>query len=156
MQEISRTICNTRARDSGKMKTLATLLALVLAAIAIAACGSDSKGESQASEDGVVVEAKETPKGQKLKIKVAPKGQAFVASEAVASPGKMKLELDNPQTQPHDLTIKDSSGKKIEQTYYLSEMAEAVDVDLKPGEYTFYCSMRGHRKEGMEGTLTVE
>jgi plastocyanin len=29
-------------------------------------------------------------------------------------------------------------------------------VDLKPGKYTFYCNLPGHRAEGMEGTITVK
>jgi uncharacterized cupredoxin-like copper-binding protein len=28
-------------------------------------------------------------------------------------------------------------------------------VDLKPGEYEFYCTIPGHKEAGMKGTITV-
>ena len=31
-----------------------------------------------------------------------------------------------------------------------------VSVNLKPGTYTFYCSVPGHEAGGMKGTLTVK
>jgi uncharacterized cupredoxin-like copper-binding protein len=30
-----------------------------------------------------------------------------------------------------------------------------VSLTLKPGTYTFYCPVAGHRAAGMEGTLEV-
>ena len=32
---------------------------------------------------------------------------------------------------------------------------KTLSVKLKPGTYTFYCSVPGHRQGGMQGTLTV-
>jgi uncharacterized cupredoxin-like copper-binding protein len=29
-------------------------------------------------------------------------------------------------------------------------------ANLKPGTYTFYCSVSGHEEGGMKGTLTVK
>jgi uncharacterized cupredoxin-like copper-binding protein len=29
-------------------------------------------------------------------------------------------------------------------------------VTVKPGKYTFYCSVPGHRQAGMQGILTVK
>ena len=34
--------------------------------------------------------------------------------------------------------------------------SQSKKIDLKPGKYTFYCSITGHRAAGMVGTLTVK
>jgi len=33
--------------------------------------------------------------------------------------------------------------------------SQSQKVDLKPGKYTFYCNIPGHRAMGMQGTITV-
>ncbi len=34
--------------------------------------------------------------------------------------------------------------------------ASEVSADLKPGKYTFYCSVPGHEDGGMKGDLTIK
>ena len=65
--------------------------------------------------------------------------------------------MDNPDGNgmPHDVAIEgdgvDATGEVV-QPGGVSE----VSADLKPGTYTFYCSVGQHRQAGMEGTLTVQ
>jgi plastocyanin len=66
------------------------------------------------------------------------------------------IAFTNPQARKHDIAIEDSSGKTIGQTEPIAEDANSVVVDLKPGTYTYYCTLPGHREAGMEGTLTVK
>jgi len=35
-------------------------------------------------------------------------------------------------------------------------ISKAVTLTLKPGTYTFYCSVDGHEAAGMKGTLTIK
>lgn len=37
-----------------------------------------------------------------------------------------------------------------------SGKSDELKVDLKPGKYTIYCDIPGHREAGMEGTITVQ
>ena len=50
----------------------------------------------------------------------------------------------------------EQDGKELAGFEPITEGAESLSADLKPGTYTFYCSVTGHREAGMEGTLTVE
>ena len=37
-----------------------------------------------------------------------------------------------------------------------SGKSDELKVDLKPGKYTIFCDIPGHREAGMEGTITVQ
>ena len=53
----------------------------------------------------------------------------------------------------HDLVFTKVPGFDLEVDGTGSQASSKVD--LKPGTYAFYCSVTGHRQQGMEGTLTV-
>ncbi len=164
------------------MKKLITLFALLLAALALVACGSGSSTSGETSPAaGAVEEAEEGAEeaggeaeekageakneaeggsegsGAALDIEADPTGQlAFTTKEATAKAGKVTVDFTNSSPVPHDVAIEDSSGKTIAETEVLAEGSDSTTANLKPGTYTFYCSVPGHREAGMEGTLTVK
>lgn len=153
------------------MKKVAALLALALAAFALVACGDDDDdgGATTTSDNGAATT--EAGGGEKaggggeqagggeagaLKFEADPSGAlAFTTTEASTGAGKVTVEFNNPQAAPHDVAIEDPSGKTVGQTDVITESSASTTVDLKSGDYTFYCSVPGHREAGMEGTLTV-
>jgi plastocyanin len=149
------------------MKKVAVAFALVLAAFALAACGSsdDSSTESKSqsgtstesqAESGGGAEGGTAGSAATVDFEAASSGLAYTSDSAGATAGKVTVNFTNPQPLTHDVAIEDSSGKTIGKTELVAEGSDSTTVDLKPGEYTFYCSVPGHREAGMEGTLTVK
>lgn len=154
------------------MKKVAALLALALASVALVACGgsSDNSSSTTATSNGGGNESagagggggaaepgKSSGGGSTVEFEADPNGQlAFTTTEASAKAGKVTVDFNNPQGLTHDVAIEDSSGKTIGKTELIAEGEDSTSVNLKPGTYTFYCSVPGHREAGMEGTLTVK
>ncbi|MBS1892894.1 MAG: cupredoxin domain-containing protein [Actinobacteria bacterium] len=152
------------------MKKATVALLLILAALALAACGSSSStttteeasGAAAAESEGGV-EEEESAEGEggtgsaaTIKIEASPSALAFEEKEVTAKAGADTIDFTNPGSIAHNVTIEDSTGKKIGETETLAEGSASTTVDLKPGTYTYYCSVPGHREAGMEGTLVVE
>ena len=143
---------------------------LILAAIALVACGggdddSDTTGggaqatTESGSEAGAGNEAEggSAGSGGALAFEADPNGGlAYTAKTATAEAGKVTVDFTNPQPISHDVAIEDSSGKEVGATEVIGEGSASTVVDLKPGEYTFFCSVPGHREAGMEGELSVK
>ena len=49
-----------------------------------------------------------------------------------------------------------AKGSVIAASSFISKGATTVKLNLKPGKYTFFCQVPGHRQAGMYGTLTVK
>jgi uncharacterized cupredoxin-like copper-binding protein len=88
-----------------------------------------------------------------LSIAADPNGQlSYVTKRASAPPGKLKVETPNKSSTPHDIVI-DGKGKgKVVSNGGTSEF----EATFQAGNYTYYCSVPGHRQAGMEGRLTVK
>lgn len=148
------------------MKKIAALFVLVLAALALVACGGGDDSTTGAEETTPPAQSNEGDKeaeggsegsGAAVDIEADPSGGlAFTSDEATAEAGKDTVNFTNSSPVPHDVRIEDSGGEDVGGTEVLAEGTESATVDLKPGEYTYFCSVPGHRQAGMEGTLTVK
>ncbi len=149
------------------MKKLAALLVLALASVALVACGSSNSTTTTSTSSGEEAgggAAAESGKesggeggGSTVEVEADPSGElAYTTTEASAKAGNVTIDFNNPQSLTHDVAIEDSSGKEVGKTELIGQGETSTTVDLKPGTYTYYCTVPGHREAGMEGTLTVK
>src|SRR5438309_4878422 len=93
-------------------------------------------------------------KAGKLQIAAAPSGQlAYVTNKALAGAGPLAIEMPNNTGVSHNIAVQQgTSGPVLGASSFISTGATSVKVTLKPGTYTFFCQVPGHRQAGMEGT----
>jgi plastocyanin len=131
-----------RARSWARPATLALAL---LAAVILAACGDSGGGGGSGYKE---------PRGPAQATLTIEGGNFFfdpADSEGPAGVGAIKLESVEGL---HTLVFDDDKvpGFKLEAG---SGKSDELKVDLKPGRYTIYCDIPGHREGGMEGTITA-
>jgi plastocyanin len=91
-----------------------------------------------------------------LAIPADPSGAlAYQFGSAEAQPGTVKVTSKNDASIDHDIAV-EGNGVNDKGDVVNNGGTSEVDVDLKAGDYTFYCSVPGHREGGMEGKLTVK
>jgi uncharacterized cupredoxin-like copper-binding protein len=149
------------------MKKVVALLSLVFVAAALVACGSDNESNSTTTETANEATSGATAGGGEsngggggsgVKLEADPNGAlAYTTTKASAKAGNVTIDFNNPQALEHDVAVEDSSGEVVGKTDLVANESTSVTLqNLKPGTYTFYCSVPGHREAGMEGTLTVK
>jgi plastocyanin len=89
-----------------------------------------------------------------LEIPAAPAGLAYVANAATAEAGALTIRSPNPASVPHNIALEGGGVDEVGPVVNQDGVSE-IKASVKAGEYTFYCSVPGHREGGMEGTLTV-
>jgi plastocyanin len=90
-----------------------------------------------------------------LAIPVAQTGLAFQFANAQAKAGRVVVAAKNSQPTDHNIAIK-GNGVAQKGSIVSNGGTSKVTVTLKPGTYTFYCSVDGHELAGMRGKLTVK
>jgi uncharacterized cupredoxin-like copper-binding protein len=94
--------------------------------------------------------------GGKLSIPADPSGAlAYQFGSAEGQPGAVEIDSENKSSIDHDISI-EGGGLDEHGAIVKNGGVSKVNVTLKAGEYTFYCSVPGHREGGMEGKLTVK
>ena len=131
------------------------------AVLGLAACGSDDNKDSTTAATTSTTDTTTTDEsaggGGTVQVAADPSGALkFEQSSLSASAGKDTFKFTNESSTPHDFVIEDSDGKEIAKTPVISGDTATTDATLKAGEYTYFCSVPGHRQAGMEGTLTAK
>ena len=94
--------------------------------------------------------------GGKLAIPTDPTGQlAYTVSAAAAPAGALTIDSLNKSSTPHNISLQ-GPGVNKQGPVISGGKTSSISVSLKPGTYTFYCSVPGHRQAGMVGKLVVK
>jgi plastocyanin len=93
--------------------------------------------------------------GTALTLAANPSGLlAYNTKQLSAKAGTVTITFTNTSPLEHNVTIAEGS-KVLGATPTFVGGSRTLTLTLKPGKYTFYCSVPGHRQAGMEGTLNV-
>lgn len=137
--------------------------AILVVALAVAGCGSSKKSSTQSSAPATTSSTtSSTPApaagGGSSGLKVtADQGGAlkFDTTSLTAKAGKVTITETNPSPVPHGIAF-DGNGVDKAGPIGGTGSTSTVSATLKPGTYTFYCPVPGHKAAGMKGTLTVK
>jgi plastocyanin len=146
------------------MKKALVLFATLLAAIALVACGDDDDDDGGGAAAETTTEATTGGGGAgaaggatTLQLSADPSGAlAYDTDSLNAKAGSVTIDFTNPAAISHDVAV-EQGGNELGKSDLIAEGSTTLQLsDVQPGEYTFFCTVPGHREGGMEGTLTVK
>jgi uncharacterized cupredoxin-like copper-binding protein len=126
----------------------------VAAYVASAAAKPGEDPGRLADAGGAKAQGTAKAEGGKLSIPVGV-GLTYKFADAEAPAGALTIDSLNDQSTEHNIAV-DGNGVDEKGDLVKDGGTSTVEVDLKPGEYSFYCSVPGHREGGMEGKLTIK
>lgn len=91
-----------------------------------------------------------------LLLKADASGQLAFDKDTLKAPqGEARITMQNPSPLQHNISIEGPGDIDIQGKVVGKGGASEIEAKLTRGDYTFYCSVDGHRQAGMQGTLTV-
>src|SRR5262245_57373733 len=139
-----------------------SLLGPAVGLLVLAGCGSSSSS-SKTSPAVTTPAVTSTPASgaatgvSALSLAANTEGQLkYDKSSLTAKAGKVTIVFTNNAPLSHDVVVASSSGAVLGALSPFQGGTKTLSVELKPGTYTFYCNVPGHRQAGMEGKLTVQ
>ena len=117
------------------------------------AAGQPGEDTGALADVGVTKGGTATAKNGVLEIDADETGNtAFTASKATAPAGKIEFVMKNPSPIDHNIALEgDGEGDVVG-----NGGTSRFTTTLKPGKYTFLCTVPGHAEGGMKGELTVK
>lgn len=142
---------------------IAVVLSLLTLSLVLAACGDDDStdspmgdmpGQMDSDMGGMHAHDESTPVAPGARrIEVDATSFEFDPDEITVTAGEDIAIVLTSDDLLHDFTIDDID------VHVAADRGETAEGGLRadePGEYTYYCTIAGHREAGMEGTLVVE
>jgi plastocyanin len=111
--------------------------------------GQQSGGQGQSAPPGGTVTT--------LVLTADPSGQLRFDKDALsASAGAVRITMNNPSPLGHNIALEGTGLPEKAGPVVQKGGASEIEVTVKAGSYTYFCSVPGHRQAGMQGTLTVK
>jgi uncharacterized cupredoxin-like copper-binding protein len=129
------------------------LVGMLLMIVTLASCGAGSARGNAAPATPPAASSAGAPAGAQT-VRVVSKNFSFSLDAARIGAGPVTFVLQNDGPAPHDFAIR---GNGVNQKTSVIERGQTatLTVDLKPGTYTYICTIPGHDHLGMAGTFTV-
>lgn len=93
-----------------------------------------------------------------IEISADPTGRLrFKPVRIIAGAGKHRLVFTNESNTRHDVVVGKgfTESGRVAATDKIVNSVTSTEIDLKPGTYTYFCDISGHRRGGMVGALLV-
>jgi plastocyanin len=140
-----------------------------MASVALVACGGGG-GTTTTTEGGGGAAAATSGGGggggggatggtsSTVKLAADPSQIAYDTDSLSAKAGNVTIDFNNPNDAlGHDVCVEAQGASELGCSKVVTGGSTTLNLsNLKPGSYTFFCSVDSHRQAGMEGTLKVQ